>query len=109
MIIKAADISNPARQLATYERWIDGIMAEFFTQGDAERRSGLPISMNCDRTSDQVARAQVGFITFLVGPLFNALSFWSPSLSEYVDQLEENKRHFEGLAARDAAEKSTHV
>ena len=32
MVIKAADISNPVRPLKVYEKWIDGVMSEFFTQ-----------------------------------------------------------------------------
>ena len=73
---------------------------------DFKRRAGLDISMNCDRAVDKVAKAQVGFITFLVGPLFNALAFWSPSLSEYVDQLDENKRHFAEIVAKEEEEES---
>lgn len=59
MIIKAADISNPSRPLPLYQRWIEGIMQEFFAQGDAEREKGMTISMNCDRSSVVVAKAQV--------------------------------------------------
>ena len=59
MIIKAADISNPSRSPFVYQKWIEGVMKEFFTQGDAERDLGLPISMNCDRKTVSVAKAQV--------------------------------------------------
>lgn len=74
------------------------------TQGDAERSRNLPISMNCDRTSDKVAKCQVGFITFLVLPLFQALHLWSPSLEPLVTQLEENRAHFAALAEQEKAE-----
>ena len=40
-------------------RWIDGVMTEFFVQGDCERQQGLPISMNCDRETVVLAKAQV--------------------------------------------------
>ena len=94
MLIKAADISNPARSLKVYQRWIDGVVLEFFAQGDAEKARGLPISMNCDRQTVEVPKAQVGFITFLVGPLFEALHLYTPSLSPIVKQLEANRAHF---------------
>ena len=63
LIIKAADISNPARPLHVYKCWIDGVMTEFFTQGDAERQAGLPISMNCDRHTVLLPKCQVGLIS----------------------------------------------
>ena len=40
------------------------------------------------------ARAQVGFITFLVGPLYKALLEYAPELQPLVAQLEANREHF---------------
>jgi len=59
LLIKAADISNPTRALAVYEKWVTGVMEEFFRQGDAERELGLPYSMNCDRNTVNVNKCQV--------------------------------------------------
>lgn len=106
LIIKAADISNPARPLSVYERWIDGVMTEFFTQGDAERERGLNISMNCDRTTTKVPNSQVGFITFLVAPLYKALVAYAPSVKPVLDQLERNKTHFADLVEQAKAEEA---
>ena len=36
-MLKGADVSNPTRPLAVYAMWVEGIMTEFFAQGDAER------------------------------------------------------------------------
>ena len=99
LIIKAADISNPARSLPVYEKWIDGVMTEFFVQGDAEAAAGLPFSMNCDRASVVVSKSQVGFITFLVAPLFHALLVFAPSIAPIVQMLDGNKAHFAAIAA----------
>ena len=82
-----------------YQKWIDGVMAEFFAQGDAEKELGIAVSMNCDRQTVSVAKSQVGFITFLVGPLFKALADYAPTLQPIYDQLQENLKHF----AREAA------
>lgn len=99
MVIKAADISNPTRSLRVYEQWIDGVMCEFFAQGDLERDKGLPLSMNCDRETVVIAKAQVAFISFLVGPLFAALHAYAPALQPIVDSLEANKQHYASLVA----------
>eukprot|EP00966_Prymnesium_polylepis_P280864 6489612-Prymnesium_polylepis.3 len=78
-----------------YQPWIDGVMQEFFTQGDRERELGLPISMSCDRHTVSVAKCQVGFISFLVKPLFDAFGEYLPSLKETaLANLEANLAHF---------------
>ena len=59
LLIKAADISNPTRPFPVYEKWVGGVMAEFFAQGDAEKARGLPISMNCDRETVVTSKCQV--------------------------------------------------
>ena len=96
LLIKAADISNPTRPLPVYEQWVDQVMAEFFRQGDAEKGRGLPFSMNCDRETVKVNGCQVGFITFLVGPLYKALARYAPELQVCVDQMEKNLKHYKG-------------
>ena len=97
ILIKAADISNPARSQPVYEQWIDGVISEFFVQGDAEQEVGLPFSMNCDRSTVVVPKSQVLFISFLVAPLFQALLAYAPSLSPVVQSLDANKAHFAQL------------
>jgi len=95
LVIKSADISNPTRLLKVYQPWIDGVMAEFFGQGDVERALGLPISMNCDRQTVAVAKCQVGFISFLVKPLFDGFGEYLPALKEKaLANLEANLAHF---------------
>jgi len=81
LIIKAADVSNPTRVMKVYKPWIAGVMAEFFAQGDAEKELGLPVSMNCDRHTVDVNQAQIGFIKFIVKPLFECAAKFIPELS----------------------------
>ena len=95
MILKASDISNPARSLEVYQPWIDAVMLEFFAQGDAERELGLPISMNCDRHTVKTAACQVGFISFIVAPVYSALVRWLPEEAHLAKQLDANKAHFQ--------------
>ena len=62
LLIKASDVSNPAKPHATYQLWADRIMVEFYNQGDKERARGLPISAYCDRQNPELASCQMGFI-----------------------------------------------
>lgn len=70
--IKLADINGPAKDRDLHLRWTEGIVNEFYEQGDEEATLGLPISPFMDRSSPQLAKLQESFITHIVGPLCNS-------------------------------------
>ncbi|MDC0157885.1 3',5'-cyclic nucleotide phosphodiesterase [Verrucomicrobia bacterium] len=72
--LHVADISNPGRDWDTCERWAGLVMNEFFSQGDLEKKLGLPVSMNCDREKVLVPFAQIGFGKFVIRDLYALLS-----------------------------------
>ncbi|XP_068177643.1 cGMP-inhibited 3',5'-cyclic phosphodiesterase 3B [Antennarius striatus] len=70
--IKIADINGPAKVRDLHLKWTEGIVNEFYEQGDEEARLGLPISPFMDRSAPQLAKLQESFITHIVGPLCNS-------------------------------------
>ncbi|XP_036181394.1 cGMP-inhibited 3',5'-cyclic phosphodiesterase B isoform X2 [Myotis myotis] len=70
--IKLADINGPAKVRNLHLKWTEGIVNEFYEQGDEEANLGLPISPFMDRSSPQLAKLQESFITHIVGPLCNS-------------------------------------
>ncbi|KAB0371237.1 hypothetical protein FD755_017646 [Muntiacus reevesi] len=70
--IKLADINGPTKVRDLHLRWTEGIVNEFYEQGDEEANLGLPISPFMDRSSPQLAKLQESFITHIVGPLCNS-------------------------------------
>ncbi|XP_019742288.1 cGMP-inhibited 3',5'-cyclic phosphodiesterase B isoform X2 [Hippocampus comes] len=70
--IKLADINGPAKVRDLHLKWTEGIVSEFYEQGDEEAGLGLPISPFMDRSSPQLAKLQESFITHIVGPLCNS-------------------------------------
>lgn len=70
--IKLADINGPAKGRDIHLQWTEGIVNEFYEQGDEETSLGLPISPFMDRSSPQLAKLQESFITHIVGPLCNS-------------------------------------
>eukprot|EP01107_Rhizomastix_libera_P014968 TRINITY_DN5164_c0_g2_i1.p1 TRINITY_DN5164_c0_g2~~TRINITY_DN5164_c0_g2_i1.p1 ORF type:complete len:623 (-),score=160.51 TRINITY_DN5164_c0_g2_i1:3-1871(-) len=74
MMIKAADISNPARSWNLCEKWAGLVMEEFFEQGDMEKERELTVSAMMDRTTTKISKVQAGFSEFVVKPLMDALS-----------------------------------
>ncbi|KAJ3088123.1 High affinity cAMP-specific 3',5'-cyclic phosphodiesterase 7A, partial [Quaeritorhiza haematococci] len=77
--MKCADISNPAKATELSVKWTANIMEEFFRQGDEERRLGLPVSMFMDRNNTVISKCQVGFIDYIVSPLYEV---WDTYMNE---------------------------
>ncbi|XP_056138309.1 LOW QUALITY PROTEIN: cGMP-inhibited 3',5'-cyclic phosphodiesterase 3A-like [Lampris incognitus] len=72
MCIKLADINGPLKCKDLHLQWTEGIVNEFYEQGDEEASLGLPISPFMDRSAPQLAKLQESFITHIVGPLCNS-------------------------------------
>ena len=78
-VVHAADISNPMKPWKVYRKWITRVMGEFWQQGDEERRRGFVVPMMNDRHTADIAKAQMGFIQYIVKPLAEALSLLIPA------------------------------
>ncbi|XP_009298019.1 3',5'-cyclic-AMP phosphodiesterase 4A isoform X1 [Danio rerio] len=91
-MVHCADLSNPTKPLAVYRQWTERIMEEFFQQGDKERERGMEISPMCDKHTASVEKSQVGFIDYIVHPLWET---WGdlvhPDAQEILDTLEDNR------------------
>jgi len=89
VILKMADVSNPTRPFAVYEKWAHAVIEEFFAQGDKEREAGLPVSAFMDRYKTSLPKSQVGFISFVVLPLVESVVALS-GLEELKTNIEAN-------------------
>uniref|UniRef100_A0A1B6E622 Phosphodiesterase n=1 Tax=Clastoptera arizonana TaxID=38151 RepID=A0A1B6E622_9HEMI len=91
-LVHCADLSNPTKPLPLYKRWVGLLMEEFFQQGDKEREANLDISPMCDRHNSTIEKSQVGFIDYIVHPLWET---WAdlvhPDAQDILDMLEENR------------------
>ncbi|KAH6570308.1 hypothetical protein BASA60_007797 [Batrachochytrium salamandrivorans] len=97
--IKCGDINNAAKSLPLCTQWAANIMEEFFKQGDEERKRGLPISMFMDRQTTVISKCQVGFIDYIVLPLYEV---WDQYMNEErgfpaIDNLHANRDYWKKL------------
>lgn len=73
-------------------------MEEFFQQGDKERECGMDISPMCDRHNATIEKSQVGFIDYIVHPLWET---WAdlvhPDAQDILDTLEENRDYYQSM------------
>ncbi|XP_068239238.1 3',5'-cyclic-AMP phosphodiesterase-like, partial [Palaemon carinicauda] len=97
-MVHCADLSNPTKPLELYKNWVSSIMEEFFQQGDREREQGMDISPMCDRHSATIEKSQVGFIDYIVHPLWET---WAdlvhPDAQDILDTLEENRDWYQRM------------
>ncbi|XP_074643588.1 3',5'-cyclic-AMP phosphodiesterase 4C-like isoform X4 [Tubulanus polymorphus] len=97
-MVHCSDLSNPTKPLDLYRKWVDRIMSEFFRQGDMERERGLDISPMCDRHTATVEKSQVGFIDYVIHPLWET---WAdlvhPDAQEILDTLEDNRDWYQSM------------
>ncbi|XP_017558897.1 cAMP-specific 3',5'-cyclic phosphodiesterase 4B isoform X2 [Pygocentrus nattereri] len=97
-MVHCADLSNPTKPLDLYRQWTDRIMDEFFHQGDRERERGMEISPMCDKHTASVEKSQVGFIDYIVHPLWET---WAdlvhPDAQDILDTLEENRNWYHSM------------
>ncbi|XP_011161682.1 cAMP-specific 3',5'-cyclic phosphodiesterase isoform X2 [Solenopsis invicta] len=97
-LVHCADLSNPTKPLTLYRRWVSLLMEEFFLQGDREREQNMDISPMCDRHSATIEKSQVGFIDYIVHPLWET---WAdlvhPDAQEILDTLEENRDWYQSM------------
>uniref|UniRef100_A0A3Q2YJW9 Phosphodiesterase n=1 Tax=Hippocampus comes TaxID=109280 RepID=A0A3Q2YJW9_HIPCM len=100
-MVHCADLSNPTKPLELYRQWTDRIMVEFFTQGDRERNKGMEISPMCDKHNASIEKTQVGFIDYIVHPLWET---WAdlvhPDAQEILDTLEDNREWYQSMIPR---------
>ncbi|XP_033999803.1 cAMP-specific 3',5'-cyclic phosphodiesterase 7B-like isoform X2 [Trematomus bernacchii] len=69
--LKCADVCNPCRVWELSRQWSERVCEEFYRQGDLERKFDMEISPLCNQQADSVPAVQIGFISYIVEPLFD--------------------------------------
>jgi len=96
IMVHCCDLSNPTKPQEQYVQWVDRLMEEFWVQGDKEKELGLDMSPMCDRDNPTVEKSQVGFIDYVVLPLWET---WAqlvfPDAQEMLALLESNRTFYE--------------
>uniref|UniRef100_A0AC35U6D6 Phosphodiesterase n=1 Tax=Rhabditophanes sp. KR3021 TaxID=114890 RepID=A0AC35U6D6_9BILA len=94
-MIHLADLSNPTKPIELYRCWNQRILEEYWRQGDKEKDLGLEVSPMCDRGTVTIEKSQIGFIDYIVHPLFETWAeLVQPDAQDILDQLEENRQWY---------------
>uniref|UniRef100_A0A8C0C1I6 Phosphodiesterase 9A n=1 Tax=Buteo japonicus TaxID=224669 RepID=A0A8C0C1I6_9AVES len=106
VLIKCCDISNEVRPMEVAEPWVDCLLEEYFMQSDREKSEGLPVAPFMDRDKVTKPTAQIGFLKFVLIPMFETVTKLFPEVEEVMLQpLWESRDHYEELKQIDDAMK----
>uniref|UniRef100_A0A8D2C3J6 PDEase domain-containing protein n=1 Tax=Sus scrofa TaxID=9823 RepID=A0A8D2C3J6_PIG len=101
--LKCADICNPCRIWEMSKQWSERVCEEFYRQGDLEQKFELEISPLCNQQKDSIPSIQIGFMTYIVEPLFREWARFTghSALSEsMLSHLAHNKAQWKSLLPR---------
>ena len=76
MALKVADIGNVTKGKSYAIEWTERVTAEFFLQGDLEKKLGCAVTPMMDRGRACVAKQQLGFYMWVVRPMLEAFDCW---------------------------------
>ncbi|KAJ3209837.1 cAMP-specific 3',5'-cyclic phosphodiesterase 4A [Dinochytrium kinnereticum] len=93
ILMKCSDVSNPTKEWSIYEKWCRLVLEEFMRQGDMEKRLNIPVSPYMDRDNLNVPSSQVGFIDYVILPLFEAYDKYIP-IPHIMEDLRRNRDHW---------------
>ena len=98
MLIKCADVSNPTKDFSIYIKWTNNVLDEWRMQGDQEKKLNIPVSPFMDRENSNVLlSSQVGFIDFIIVPMYETLHQNYLNIPVPMAELDKNRRHWAKL------------
>ncbi|XP_048152453.1 cAMP-specific 3',5'-cyclic phosphodiesterase 7B isoform X2 [Corvus hawaiiensis] len=98
--LKCADICNPCRVWDLSKQWSERVCEEFYRQGDLEQKFELEISPLCNQQKDTIPSIQIGFMTYIVEPLFERWAQFTgntPLSENMLNHLRRNKTKWRSL------------
>jgi hypothetical protein len=103
-ILHCADVSNPGKPWPLCERWANMVIAEFFSQGDLEKKLKMKVSMNCDRETVSIPLSQINFGKYVISDLYELLAkVIGDGGSEILKNYKSNQLNWQSLHEKEKA------
>ena len=87
--------TDPYKPTKIHLEWNKRVTEEFFRQGDDERERNMPITPMCDRMNSNVPKITLGFIDYVVTPMFQLWTKIIPEAQPMLEQININRQHWE--------------
>jgi len=89
--LHVSDLSHPTKEFGLHQKWSSRITKEFLLQGDRELDLGMEPEALYDRRNLNLEKSQIGFIDFVVLPLWVNWTTLIGEKEELIDQIYSNK------------------
>ena len=78
----------------------------YFGTATGFKSKNLTVSVLCDRETTNVSKAQMGFISFIVKPTFYVIIEIVPKAISYIENIDNNLKHFQEIIKKEEEIKS---
>jgi len=92
--LHVSDISHPTKEFRLHKMWSSKLAEEFLLQGDKELELGMEPGALFDRRKVKLEKSQIGFIEFLVLPLWINWITLIGENEQLIDQINSNKEEW---------------
>jgi len=105
--LHVSDLSHPTKRFDIHMEWSTRLTKEFLGQGDKELELGMEPGALFDRRKVNMEKGQIGFIDFIILPLWINWTTFIGADDEWINQVNLNKEEWQRRAGVDTQEKES--
>jgi len=102
-----SDLSHPTKRFDIHMEWSTRLTKEFLEQGDKELELGMEPGALFDRRKVNMEKGQIGFIDFIILPLWINWTTFLGADEEWINQINMNKEEWQRRAGVESQEKES--
>jgi len=102
--LHVSDLSHPTKRFAIHKEWSKRLSKEFLDQGDRELELGMEPGALFDRRKVNMEKGQIGFIDFIILPLWINWTTFIGADEEWINQINLNKEEWQRRAGLESQE-----
>jgi len=102
-----SDLSHPTKRFDIHMEWSSRLTREFLEQGDKELELGMEPGALFDRRKVNMEKGQIGFIDFVILPLWINWTTFIGADEEWINQINLNKEEWQRRAGVESQEKQS--
>jgi len=97
--LHVSDLSHPTKKFDIHMEWSTRLTREFLEQGDKEIELGMEPGALFDRRKANMEKGQIGFINFIILPLWINWTSFIGAEEEWIQQIHLNKEEWQRRAS----------
>jgi len=105
--LHVSDLSHPTKRFDIHMEWSTRLTKEFLAQGDKELELGMEPGALFDRRKVNMEKGQIGFINFIILPLWINWTTFIGADDEWINQINLNKEEWQRRAGVETQEKKS--